>query len=187
MNVPIPISSPGDYTRWFGGLMVPDEFADPVDPKRFHCYLPYSVAGFFNNSGQAALTSSGSCPKRWTSAWEYLYDRSGSSTNVSALVAGAAIGDGLGTSASPSLVMLSPVPPSGTIRIDNGSVSEYLTIQTPPPPNPSAENDAVALDLPLTFSHSVGAPVAPYARHGPGHPSLRSGTGFRSRADIDYR
>ena len=66
--------------------------------------------------------------------------------------------------------MLSPVPPSGTIRIDNGSVSEYLTIQTPPPPNPSAENDAVALDLPLTFSHSVGAPVAPYARTVQGTP-----------------
>src|SRR5271156_2452726 len=47
-------TSPGDYTRWFGGLMLPDEFADPVDPNRAHCYLPYAVAGFFNNSGQIA-------------------------------------------------------------------------------------------------------------------------------------
>ena len=54
VNVPILCTSPGDYTRWFGGLMVPDEFADPADSKRFHCYLPYAVAGFFNNSGQVA-------------------------------------------------------------------------------------------------------------------------------------
>ncbi len=159
VNFPIAISSPGDYTRWFGGLMVPDEFADPVDPKRFHCYLPYAAAGFFNNAGQLAYVIR-VLPEEASAAWEYLYDRAGTSPDVSMLIRGAAVGDGLGTATSPTLVVLFPVSPSGTLRIDNGSVSEYVTIASPP----TAEPDAVALDLPLTFSHSVGAPVAPYPR-----------------------
>ena len=169
VNFPIAISGSGDYTRWFGGLLVPDEFADPVDPKRFHCYLPYAVAGFFNNQGQTAYVIR-VLPEEASAAWEYLSDRTGTSPNVSALIRGAAIGDGLGTAASPSLVMLSQVPSSGTIRIDNGSVSEYVTIAPPPPANPVTATDAVALDLPLTFSHAVGAPVAPYARATQGTP-----------------
>src|SRR5581483_3920956 len=57
VNVPILCASPSDYTRWFGGLMTPTDFADPADTKRAHCYLPYAVAGFFNNSGQIAYVT----------------------------------------------------------------------------------------------------------------------------------
>src|SRR5690348_11170090 len=118
VNFPILCTSPGDYTRWFGGLMVPDEFADPADPKRFHCYLPYAVAGFFNNSGQIAYVIR-VLPDEATAAGEYLYDRAGSSPIASALVRNAAIGDGAGTTpATGALIMLAPVPPTGaSIRI----------------------------------------------------------------------
>jgi phage tail sheath protein FI len=166
VNFPILCTSPGDYTRWFGGLMVPDEFADPGDPKRFHCYLPYAVAGFFNNSGQIAYVIR-VLPDEATAAWEFLYDRTGVSPIASALVRSSAIGDGAGaTPSTGALIMLAPVPPAGaSIRIDDGSVSEYATIQAS-----AAVTDAVALDLPLSLSHAAGTPVAPYARTTQGTP-----------------
>ena len=164
VNFPIPCTSPGDYTRWFGGLMVPDEFADPADPKRFHCYLPYAVAGFFNNSGQIAYVIR-VLPDEATAAGEYLYDRTGSSPIASALVRSSAIGDGGGATLSTgALIMLTPAP-SGNIRVDDGSVSEYATVQAS-----TAVNEAVALDLPLGLSHAQATPVAPYARATQGTP-----------------
>jgi phage tail sheath protein FI len=169
VNFPILCTSPGDYTRWFGGLLVPDEFADPTDPKRFHCYLPYAVAGFFNNSGQIAYVIR-VLPDEATAAWEFLYDRTGDSPIASALVRSAAIGDGAGaTPSTGALLMLTPVPPApASIRIDNGSVSEYATIQLS-----GAVTDAVALDLPLSLSHAQGTPVAPYARTTQGTPPYK--------------
>ncbi len=166
VNVPILCTSPGDYTRWLGGLMVPDEFADPTDPKRFHCYLPYAAAGFFNNSGQVAYFIR-VLPEEATPASESLYDRVGVSPIASALVRSAAVGDGAGaTIAAGALLTLSPVPPNKTsIRIDDGSVSEYATINAS-----SAVNDAAALDLPLSSSHVQGAPVVAYPRVTQGIP-----------------
>ncbi len=161
VNVPILCSSPGDYTRWFGGLLVPDEFADPNDSNRFHCYLPYAVAGFFNNSGQVAYVIR-VLPDEASAAWEFLYDRTGITAVTSALVRSAAVGDG---SATTPLIMLSPVPPASTaalistIRIGDGSVSEYQQIAAT-----ASVTDLVALDLPLALSHAAGTPTAPYAR-----------------------
>jgi phage tail sheath protein FI len=166
VNVPILCTSPGDYTRWFGGLMIPDEFADNTDPKRFHCYLPYAVAGFFNNSGQVTYVIR-VLPPEATAAWEFLYDRTGTSPTASALMRSAAIGDGAGTTPETgALIMLSPVPPANTsIRLDDGSVSEYATIQAA-----AAVSEAVALDLPLSLSHAKGTAVGPYARNTQGAP-----------------
>jgi phage tail sheath protein FI len=160
VNVPILCSSPGDYTRWFGGLMTPDEFSDPTDPNRFHCFLPYAAAGFFNNSGQVAYFIR-VLPEEANAAWEFLYDRVGVSQITSALVRSAAVGDGANaTIGAGALIMLSPVPPNNTsIRIDNGSVSEYAVIQ-----GSTALTDAIALDAPLGLSHAPGTPIAPYGR-----------------------
>jgi phage tail sheath protein FI len=169
VNVPILCTSPGDYTRWFGGLMVPGEFADPTDPKRFHCYLPYAVAGFFNNSGQVTYVIR-VLPPEAGAASEFLYDRTGASPIASALVRSTAIGDGAGTTPEAgALIMLSPVPPNNTsIRIDDGSVSEYATIQAS-----ASVTEAVALDVPLALSHAKGTPIAPYARQTQGTPPYK--------------
>src|SRR5258705_11514344 len=121
VSVPILCTSPGDYTRWFGGLLNKDDFTDPVDPNRAHCYLPYAVQGFFNNLGQRAYVMR-VLPDEANAAWEFLYDRTGSSPISSVLMRNAQ--EGKGTAGEP-LIMLSPVSPSGTIRIGDGSVSEY--------------------------------------------------------------
>jgi phage tail sheath protein FI len=164
-TVPILCSSIGDYTRWFGGLMRPDEFADLADGKRFHCYLPYAVAGFFNNSGQIAYVIR-VVPDEATYASESLYDRTGISSNATTLIRSAAIGDGSGADAATgALIMLDPTPPASTgstpsfIRVGDGSGSEYLEVTAV-----NAVTDAVPLDRPLQLSHSSGVNFAVYPR-----------------------
>ena len=50
VNVPILITSYGEYTRWFGErLNILDFSQGPNDP---HCYLPQGVEGFFLNGGK---------------------------------------------------------------------------------------------------------------------------------------
>ena len=51
-NVPILVTAPGEFEYWFGGKLDWDEFRDPVDPHRAHCYLPHAVDGFFINGGR---------------------------------------------------------------------------------------------------------------------------------------
>lgn len=166
VNVPILCTSIGDYTRWFGGLMRPQEFPDPADPNRAHCYLPYAVSGFFNNVGQIAyvirvVPDAGTNP-----AAEELFDRTGISANASVLVRNTAIGDGGGTTAATgALIMLAPVPPASTaatpsfIRVGDGSASEYVRITAT-----TAVTDGHALDRPLRMGHASGVAFANYAR-----------------------
>jgi uncharacterized protein len=157
-GIPIALGSPGDYTRWFGGLMAPEDFTNPNDTTHPHCYLPYAVAGFFNNGGQLAYVIRATAQGA-TYASEYLFDRTGTPNPVSTLVRAANIGDGLGsTAATGALIALSPVPGSGSIRVDNGSASEYPTIAS----TSSPVGDALSLDIPLQVGHNPGVPVSVY-------------------------
>ena len=45
VDVPILITSQGEFTRWFGERLSREEFPD-------RCYLPYAVEGFFTNGGK---------------------------------------------------------------------------------------------------------------------------------------
>ena len=51
VDLPILITSFGEFTRWFGGYLNPREFPD-ADVQRPHRYLPHSVEGFFTNGGK---------------------------------------------------------------------------------------------------------------------------------------
>src|SRR5262249_52806490 len=49
-NVPILVTSYGEYTRWFGERLDFEDYSNgPSDP---HCYLPHAVEGFFTNGGK---------------------------------------------------------------------------------------------------------------------------------------
>src|SRR5947207_12624260 len=50
VNVPILVTSYGEYTRWFGGTLNIDDFSSPITG--VHGYLPYAVQGFFTNGGR---------------------------------------------------------------------------------------------------------------------------------------
>ena len=49
LNVPILITSYGEYRRWFGERLRFDDFNNNGDP---HCYLPHAIEGFFQNNGK---------------------------------------------------------------------------------------------------------------------------------------
>ena len=50
VNVPVLITSYGEYTRWFGERLNIQDFSNGLnDP---HCYLPHAVEGFFTNGGK---------------------------------------------------------------------------------------------------------------------------------------
>ena len=49
-NVPILVTSYGEYVRWFGERLNRADFGD-------HCYLPHAVDGFFTNGGFQMLVS----------------------------------------------------------------------------------------------------------------------------------
>src|SRR5262245_56249871 len=52
LNRPILITSFGEFERWFGGLLPIEDYIDPADPDRAHCYMPPAVQGFFTNGGK---------------------------------------------------------------------------------------------------------------------------------------
>src|SRR5689334_19130429 len=49
VNVPILITSFGEYRRWFGERLPRQDFSNDNGP---HCFLPHAVEGFFQNEGK---------------------------------------------------------------------------------------------------------------------------------------
>src|ERR1044071_6710786 len=49
VNVPILITSYGEYQRWFVERLNMRDYSNGADP---HCYLPHAVEGFFLNGGK---------------------------------------------------------------------------------------------------------------------------------------
>src|SRR6478752_7048882 len=50
VNVPILITSYGEYRRWFGERLHIADFSNTATGP--HCFLPHAVEGFFQNEGQ---------------------------------------------------------------------------------------------------------------------------------------
>src|SRR5580765_7372721 len=51
VDVPILITSFGEFRRWFGEYLNIDDFSNNNRADR-HCYLPTAVQGFFENGGK---------------------------------------------------------------------------------------------------------------------------------------
>jgi hypothetical protein len=166
VNVPILCTGPGDYMRWFGGLLDKSRFVDPNDTDRAHCYLPYSVAGFFTNLGQVAYVVR-VVPQGAAYATEILFDRTGlsTSTNPMQTMLARSAGQGDGVAGANLLITVAPSPPASTaaqpswIRIGDGSASEYAQVI-----NVVSVTDAYPLDQPLQNYHAQGAVFAVYTR-----------------------
>ena len=151
VNRPILITSTGEYERWFGGMLPREEFADPADPDRSHCYLPHAVQGFFTNGGKRAYVTR-IAPEEASPATGQLFDRgtlAGDAGTV--LLRRAGIGDG---TVLPLYVLdTTGVAANDIVRIGDGSASEYLEVAVAP----VAATSHVALDRPLTRSHATTA------------------------------
>ncbi|HEX7798578.1 MAG TPA: hypothetical protein VF456_29640, partial [Vicinamibacterales bacterium] len=158
-NVPILVTSYGEFTRWFGDRLDPDIFG-------VYSFLPYAVEGFFTNGGKRLFVTRVEAQGAQHASFD-VGDRGSAASAHTRLIRPA--GELTGLAASPVYVLnVADIvyPGSGTlaagdrIRIGAGSETEYRIAAT--------VGDAfhVPLALPLTRAHAIGItvseiPVAP--------------------------
>jgi phage tail sheath protein FI len=161
VDVPILVTSTGEFTRWFGEKLDPVLFSNGSDR---HCFLPHAVEGFFTNGGKRlfvtrVLDTAGARRADFT-----LHDRGAAASSHSMLLRAA--GEGTGTVPNPpALSLLSTgvdttlvVPANGDrIRVGDGSRAEYFDVNVVAAANTSTD---VPLNLALARSHANGTPVA---------------------------
>ena len=122
INVPILVTSVGEFDRWFGGMLPRDEFVDAAG--RAHSYLPHAVEGFFANGGKRLFAVRAVSTHAAPATREMFWRDPGPALGETVLLRGAAQATG---SVLP-LYVLSPVGLAGVLRIGDGSASEYMTI-----------------------------------------------------------
>jgi len=159
VDVPILVTSYGEYTRMFGDKLDPDVFVNSNGP---HWALPYAVEGFFTNGGKEmyvtrVLDSSGAQYARFT-----LHDRGTPASVFSRLLRGAPEGTGTIVSGvalylvSADLTGGGTVNPGQDIRLGDGSAAEYRNVDSAAVVTGATRMD-LDLDFPLSRSHVVPA------------------------------
>ena len=155
-NVPILVGAPGEFERWFGGVMPIDDYRDPNDADRAHCYLPHAVQGFFANGGKR-LYALRVMPAGAARAAMTLHARNPAETvSGLALMARAVAGD------TQALIAVGAALPAvgESVRVGDGSAAEYRQITVVHPAAVGTNGFHVALETPLANSHAAGDPVA---------------------------
>src|SRR5262245_24326529 len=156
INIPILITSAGEYRRWFGDFLSDTEFSNS---NGFHCYLPHAVNGFFTNGGKRVYVTRVLRDDALASTTA-LYDR-GTAASVSTRLLRAA---GMGTGTLVNQPLVSVITPGAlalndAIRIGDGSQAEYRTIVSAP-----SASTHVSLSFPLAHSHDAATNIADVAR-----------------------
>jgi len=154
VNVPILVTSYGEYVRWFGERLNPRVFSN--GPNDMHCYLPHAVEGFFTNSGKRVYITRVLDTDLADRAAFMLFNRGTPPFGSTVLLR--AMRENTGTAVNPPL----PVMLSGTnlqqndwIRIGDGSVAEYRQIIAPL----AAEEVLIPLNFPISRSHVAAGPI----------------------------
>ena len=152
-DIPILITSVGEFERWFGGILDEDEFVDGTG--RRHCYMPHAVEGFFTNGGKRLYVVRVTPPEaQRASSWMHWTDPS-MDEGESRLVRVAPQGTGM--AAQPLFILEDPLLAGGDIvRVGDGSAAEYITLDGAP----ALADRHVPLTAPLTGTHPA-APATP--------------------------
>jgi phage tail sheath protein FI len=141
LNVPILVTSYGEYVRWFGERLRMDLYSNGSDR---HCYLPQAVEGFFTNGGKRVFIVRVLDTTKALTASTFLFDRAalvappstrllhGSNSGDATIIVGDATGFG----------------PGQWLQISQGAEVEYQqTVGAP-----TAANEIVG-NLPFVFAH----------------------------------
>lgn len=145
VDVPVLITSVGEFSRWYGGLLRAGEDYGS------HRYLPHAVEGFFTNGGKRVYVVRTVDPSA-TRASSSLFDRGGTAPIVTRLLRAA--GEGTGSAAAPPSLVVLDSTGLGTddwVRVGDGSSAEYRQLQAAP----IAETVMVPVDLPLVRTHAA--------------------------------
>ena len=147
VNIPVLVTSVGEYVRYFGGQLRVDDYDE-------HRFLPHSVEGFFTNGGKRAYVVRVLDPAASHAASALFYDKDGISP--SALVRPA--GESTGSAASPPPLVILPgtgLAANDWVRVGDGSAAEYREVAAAP----VAETVLVPVALPLSRSHDTGSTI----------------------------
>ncbi len=157
-NVPILVTSNGDFSRTFGGQLDIREFTDPVSGS-VHAYLPHSVEGYFTNGGRRDYVIR-VLPDEATHAGRPMFDRGAVDSADTLLLRSAPRTSGTQVN-QPLLYALldANLANNDMLRVGDGSRAEYRQIA-----NIGANNLHVAANFPLNFSFTAGAAVDEVAR-----------------------
>jgi phage tail sheath protein FI len=130
VNVPILVTSYGEYTRWFGERLDILDYSNASGP---HCYLPHAAEGFFTNGGKRLYVTRVLDPFGATRAAFALADRGAADSSATILLRAA--GEGTGTGGTTPLYVLNIDPPgpgslanNDLVRVGNGSDAEYRQV-----------------------------------------------------------
>jgi phage tail sheath protein FI len=158
LDVPILVTSMGEYDRWFGGSLAIGEFGN-------HCFLPHAVEGFFGNSGKrlyvVRVAPAQASPATAAMFWR---DPSVVALGETVLLRGAGQGSGMGGLPIPNGDVLYVLSPTGLatgnrLRVGDGSASEYLTIG----PVQSPVTQHITLNAPVRRAHARGSAISEHA------------------------
>ena len=152
VDVPILITSYGEYVRWFGERLNILDFQNADGP---HCYLPQAVEGFFTNAGKRIYIVRVLDSTLAESAAAFLFDRGAETTKNTLLLR--AVGENTGTVATPpALYLLDNTVLTGTdpwFRVGDGSSADYVQLDSAAP---VLDDTHVPLNFPLSRSHEAG-------------------------------
>lgn len=152
VNVPVLVTSVGEFVRWYGGLLRSDDYGT-------HRFLPHAIEGFFTNGGKRAYVVRVLELAASRAAGALFHARTSVPLPLPSMLVRPA-GEGTGTTAQ--LPMLVVLPDSGLVagdwvRVGDGSDAEYHQIDSAP----TAETVLVPLALPLARSHQQANPALP--------------------------
>jgi phage tail sheath protein FI len=155
-GVPILVTGPGDYARWFGGLLDRNDFVERHLPPE-NGLLPEAVDGFFRNGGRRLYVVR-VAPDEASRAERRLFGAA----------AGAVLGEtvllrtareGTGQAGTPPLVVLDTLNlnTGDQVRIGDGSRAEYREATVT-----GGTTRHVPLNRPLAQEHGPGANIVSY-------------------------
>lgn len=139
-NVPILVTSYGEYRRWFGEALSQDLYQE-------HRFLPHAVEGFFTNGGKriyvTRVVAAAAAP-----AETHLLAVDPAAPTATQLALGAAVND-------TTVLVLdgTGLAPPATVQIGAGVGAEFPDVGAAPAPG-----NVLALDLPLAFAHAAAVP-----------------------------
>ncbi len=166
VNVPILVTSHGEFERWFGGALDPLTFVTSGPPPQLHCYLPHAVEGFFTNGGKRVYVTRIEASGAVRSVFD-LHDR-GSATSAAAWLlrstpelSGTGAADALYVTNVNSIAPVTGALADGDhIRVGAGSDAEYRDVD-PTPGTGIGTRNHVALTFPLARPHASILPPSP--------------------------
>lgn len=159
VDVPILVTSTGEFTRWFGERLNVLDYSNALGP---HCYLPHAVDGFFTNGGKRLFVTRILDTAGAVRASFDLHDRGANTSALTRLLRSASEGTGIAGSPIYVLNINQVAPNTGTlangdrIRVGNGSDAEFRDVGTIVA---AANTTHVPLNLPLSRAHAAGTTV----------------------------